>query len=238
MYKKSLSVLIFFVLFFVFAKWGPAINFSTTTQTKGEPFVVSGTGKISVVPDVAKIGLGIQESGTSLKLVQDSVNKKSQNLVSQLKKLGVDEKDIKTTSYNIFPNYDYNTSPQKIAGYEVSINYEVTVRDFDKVNDILSTSTDFGANIIGGVNFDLSDNLKKQKLQEARTLAVKEAKDKAEGLAKAAGISLGKIINVSEQGQNQDRPILLLEKANISQPDIQPGETEINVSISLFYEIR
>jgi len=83
------SIILFFILLFVFAKWGPAINFSTTTQTKGEPFVVQGTGKSFVAPDIAKIDLGIEESGTDLKTVQDSVNKKSQSLVSQVEKLGI-----------------------------------------------------------------------------------------------------------------------------------------------------
>jgi len=116
MQEKSVSfirsIIIFFVLLFVFAKWGPAINFSTTTQTKGEPFIVQGEGKASVAPDIAKIDIGIQESGVSLKTVQDSVNKKSQDLVAQVKNLGVEPKDIKTTSYSVYPQYDYTAPAQ------------------------------------------------------------------------------------------------------------------------------
>src|ERR1035437_6287204 len=91
-----ITIVVFFVLLFVFAKWGPAINFSSTTQTKGDPFVVQGTGKSIVAPDIAKIDLGIQDSGTDLKTIEDSVNKKSQSLVAQIKKIGIDAKDIKT----------------------------------------------------------------------------------------------------------------------------------------------
>src|SRR6185369_17252201 len=115
---------------FVFAKFGPAINFSTITQTKGEPFIVSGEGKVTVTPDIAKLNVGIQESGASLKTVQNLVNTKSKNLTDAVKKLGVGEKDIKTVSYNVYPQYDYQSRVPNLTGYQVSTDYEITVRDF------------------------------------------------------------------------------------------------------------
>lgn len=240
------AVIIFFALLFVFAKWGPAINFSTTTQVKGDAFIASGEGKVSVTPDIAKVSLGIQETGSSLKIVQNAVNIKSKTLTDALKKLGIEERDIKTSSYNVYPQYDYTSSNQKITGYQVSTNYQVTVRDFDKVNDIVVAATAAGANIVGDVSFELSDSIKTEKMNEAREEAVKVAKTKAEGLAKAAGITLGKIINVSEnQNQNATRPIAFMEKTDaggggtpVAQPDIQPGQTEINITVSLSYEVR
>lgn len=238
------SIIIFFVLLFVFAKWGPAINFNSTTQTKGEPFVVQGTGKVTVAPDIAKIDIGIQEQGQVLKQVQDSVNKKSQDLTGQIKKLGIETKDIKTISYYVYPQYDYTAPTQKITGYQISTDYEITIRDFSKINDLIASATSFGANTIGGISFDLSDNLKKEKLQEARNLAVTEAKNKAEGLAKAAGITLGKIINVTEETPTNIRPLALpvsgggVAEKFVTQPSVQPGTTEINLTVSLSYEVR
>ena len=238
------SIIIFFVLLFIFAKWGPPINFSTTSQVKGEPFVVQGTGKVSVAPDIAKIDIGIQESGTNLKTVQDSVNKKSQDLVAQIKKLGVDPKDIKTISYSLYPQYDYTSPTQRITGYQVSTGYEITIRDFTKINDLIASVTSFGANMVGGVNFDLSDEPKNKTLQPAREEAVGEAKTKAEGLAKAAGITLGKIINVSESTPSNIRPLyapatdLGIAEKSVAEPDVQPGTTEVNLTISLTYEVR
>jgi hypothetical protein len=238
------AIIIFFVLLFVFAKWGPAINFSTTTQTTGQPFIVSGTGTATVAPDIAKIDLGIQETGTVLKNVQDSVNKKSQTLVAQVKKMGIADKDIKTLSYFVYPQYDFTSPAQRITGYQVSTTYEITIRDFTKINDLLASATSFGANTIGGVNFDLSDDLKNKTLQTARDEAVAEAKTKAEGLAKAAGITLGKIINVTEETPSSIRPLAFpaagggIAEKSVTQPNVQPGTTEMNVTISLSYEIR
>jgi len=82
-------------------------------RLKVKPFVVQGTGKSVVSPDIAKVDLGIQETGTNLKTVQDDVDKKSQTLVDQIKKLGIDSKDIKTISYSVYPQYDYTNSNSK-----------------------------------------------------------------------------------------------------------------------------
>ena len=244
--KKIWAIITFFILLFVFAKWGPAINFNTTTQTKGDPFVVTGEGKVTVTPDIAKITFGIQENGASLKQVQDSVNKKSKVLTDALKKLGIADNDIKTVSYNVYPQYDFTNPNQKINGYQVSTNYEVTIKNFDVINDAIVTATASGANTVGQINFELNDATQKQKLQDARDLAVKDAKDKAEGLARSAGITLGKIINVSE---NQNNPVVRqfalpvtgggvdLQKS-VTPPQVQPGQTEIDVTISLSYEVR
>lgn len=241
---KVTAVVVFFILLFVFARWGPAINFSTTTQTKGDPFVVTGEGKVFVTPDIAKITVGIQDSGTSLKAVQDNVNKKSAALTDAVKNLGVKKEDIKTTSYNLYPQYDYQNSPNRLTGYQVSTTYEITIKDFDKINDLIVVATGAGANMEGGINFEINEVTKKEKLQEARSLAAVDAKEKAQGLASAAGINLGKVINISEsQGSNEIRPLpamggaVTLDKLAV-EPSIQAGQTEINVMVTLSFEVR
>lgn len=238
------SVIIFFVLLFAYSKFGPALPISVSTQLRGEPFVVMGEGKVTVVPDIAKITLGIEESGTSLETIQNSVNERSENLTKELKKLKIKEEDIKTVSYQVYPNYDYENPSRKITGYRVSTSYEVTVKEFDKINEVLSISSSLGVNSIGNINFEVNEKAKNEALQEAREEAVEKAKEKAKGLAKASGITLGKIINVAEnQNSNFPRPIALLERAGGEedvqvQPSIQPGETELSVTVSLYYEVR
>jgi len=238
-------IFLFFLLLFAYSKWGPSIPFSVLSQQKGEPMIVTGEAKVAVTPDIAKVTFGIEETGTSLKQVQESVNKKSNKLTDELEKLGIKEKDIKTTNYSIYPESDYQTPLPKITGYRVSISYEVTIRNFDKINDALIIATNSGANVVGGVNFDISEDVKEEKLDEARAEASAKAKRKAEGLAKAAGVTLGKIINISEStGGDFPIPIALMEKAGspmAEEPtpaDIKPGETELSVTVSLSFEIR
>ena len=118
--KSPLMIVItFFVLLFFYSTLGPRLPISIITQQKGEPLIVTEEGSSTAVPDIAKVSLGIEANGTSLKSVQDNVNKKSKNLVSELKKLGIDDKDIKTTSYNVYPEYNYDSQPPKISGYRV-----------------------------------------------------------------------------------------------------------------------
>lgn len=241
---RSGSIIIFFILLFAYSKWGPAIPLNLSTQQRGEPLVVTGEGKVTIVPDVAKITLGIEQSGQTLKQVQSEVNQKSQNLTKELKKLGIDGKDIKTVHYNVYPEHDWESPAKKITGYRVSTSYQVTIEEFDKINEVLSITSSLGVNNIGNINFEVNDGTKKDKIQEARELAVEEAKEKANGLAKASGITLGKIINVTEnQDQNSPRPLYDSKEVSIGsiepiQPDIQPGKTEIVVSVSLSYEVR
>jgi len=242
--NSIIAIIFFFALLFVFSKWGPAINFNTSSQTKGEPFIVSGEGKVYVTPDIAKITIGIEENGTSLKTVQDSVSQKTSSLTTAIKKLGIKDEDIRTTSYNLSPQYDYETQPYKVNGYQISTTYQVKIRDFDKVNDVIVAATNAGANMEGNISFEVNDETENEKLNEARKLAVDEAKAKAEGLAKAAGINLGKIINISEnRGVGPTRPLysagISLDSAKQEvEPIIQAGQTEIEVTISLSFEVR
>ena len=239
------AVVIFFILLFLFAKWGPSIPFSVLSLSRGEPMVVTGEGKIAVVPDIAKVSAGIEEQGQTPKQVQDSANKKSQSLVAALKKLGIEDKDIKTSSYNIYPQSDYQANPPNITGYRVSVDYQITVRKIDNINTIMTAVTANGANLVSGVSFDLSDEAKSKALDEARIDAVKAAKENAQSLARASGITLGKVINVTESQNGGPRPIFMADKAvglggetPVSEPDIQPGQTEINITVSLSYEVR
>lgn len=231
----------FFILLFVYSRLGPSLPISVITQQRGEPLVVTGEGKVAVVPDIAKVSLGIEESGVNLKVVRDEVNKKSKRLSEELKKLAIDDKDIKTTSYNVFPEQDFESRPPRITGYRVSTTYEVKVRDFDKVNDVLTVATSAGANFVGGLSFEVNEETKKKKLDEARKMGVSEAKEKAESLAKASGVGLGKILTITSSDQFEPPfPIPVREAGGEVpvQPEIQPGESELRVQVTISFEIR
>lgn len=234
-----------FLLLFAILRWGPTVPFSVTTQERGEPFVATGTGTATEVPDLAMLSLGINEQGSSLATAQASANKKSQTLVDSIKKLGVEDRDIKTTSYNVTPNYDYKTNSRNISGYSISINYSVKVRDLDKVNDVLNEATAQGANNIGGISLGFSDEKKDSLLEKARIDAIAEAKKKGESLASLSGLSLGRILNVSE-GYNSvpylNRTTSFEASADMGQamPEaaIEPGESEISTTVSITWEVR
>lgn len=246
--KNPIAILAaFFAFVYIYSRFGPNLPISIISQQKGDPFIVTGTGKVTVTPDIAKVGLGIEESGASLKTVQNSVNTKLNTLTGDLKSLGINEKDIKTTNYNVYPEYNYETRPPKINGYRVNTNLVVTVRDFDKVNEVLERATGKGANVVGNISFEVNDDTEKKLMNEARKKAVDEAKEKASGLAQAAGITLGRIINVFESGGFETPPIALMEKQVVGlggspdssvRPSIEPGTSEISVTVAVTWELR
>ncbi len=240
-------IIFFFIVLFLYSKFGPGLPISMTTQEKGQPITVEGVGNAVAAPDSAKLTLGIEETGNSLTTIQSSASEKSKKLVDAIKALGVDQKDIKTSSYQVNPQYSYDSGRQRIIGYSISISYEIKVLDTEKVNKILETATANGANQAGGITFELSDETKKRLMDEARREASNEAKEKAKSLAQASGVTLGKILSVSEFSNNSPLPIYKTAidstgiggaSPEVAQAQIEPGQSEVSLTVVISYEIR
>lgn len=235
------TLLVFFILLFVYTKLAGPIPFSVSsvTTTKSDSFQVSGEGEVNAKPDLATISLGVQASGPTVKAAQDSLNTSINAVSAAIKKLGIEDKDIQTQNYNVNPNYDFQSTPQKITGYQANTNLTVKIRQLDKVNSAIDTATTAGANQIGGVNFEVSDKTKLE--NEARQQAVSAAKAKAEQAAKIAGFRLGRLVNYSENFGDQIRPVPLAQNLTVSSKDtatnIEPGSSTIHLSVTLSYEI-
>lgn len=243
---KDLSgaIVLFFILLFAYTKIAGPIPFSvnSVTTTKTDTFSVSGEGKITMVPDIAVISVGVTAQGATVTRVQTELNTKINAMSDAIKKLGVDGKDIKTSYYNISPTYDYSSSTQRITGYEAHSNLTIKVRKIDNANAVIDAATTQGANQVGGVSFDVDDKSKAE--NQAREEAVKDAKSKAEAAAKAAGFKLGRVINYSEGGGAGPRPMMYdaakaLPITGGGEPtQVEPGSSEITVTVNLSYEIQ
>lgn len=224
---------------FLLASTNKVVNTATTTNTVS----FSGEGKVVAKPDIAKINLSIVTDALTSKVAQDENSKKSKALTDYLKKQNVDDKDIKTTGYNIYPQYRY---PQyggqpTITGYQVNQSMEVKVRDLSKVSNVLDGVVSAGANQINGLSFEI-DNPEALKA-EARGKAIADAKKKASELKNQVGISLGKIVNFSENTGGYPMPIYYDTKGmgmggGGGGPSVPTGENEITVNISITYQIK
>lgn len=232
----------FFVLLFLYTKLIGPIPFSVSSVTtaKSTAFDVTAQGKAAARPDIANVTVGIQAQGQTVKAVQDQINSVINRVSQALKQQGIDAKDIQTTNYNINPSYDYSGGTQRITGYSADTNLHVKVRNLDKVNEVIDSATDSGANSISGLNFSVDDKTKVE--EEARQKAVEEAKKKAQAAAKIAGFKLGRIINYSENFQGGIRPFPLMMEtsraAGSPSTDVEPGSSEITVNVTLSYEIQ
>lgn len=238
------TLIIFFLSLFLYTKFAGPIPFSITNvaSNKSEAFVVTGEGKISVKPDIATVVVGVQATGTTVKDVQDNLNKNSNAVLAAIKKLGIDEKDIKTSNYNMYPDYDYTGTRQRIIGYQASSNLTIKVRDIEKANSVVDEATKAGANSIGGITFDVDDKTKAE--NEARKLAVADAKAKAEQAAYTAGFTLGKMINYQEStGNNRIYPLYaktdsVAMTAGGAPTELATGTTDIIMTVTLSYSVK
>ena len=245
MYFKFVSplawILTFFVVLFIYNRFAGPVPFSVTSVStqKSDTFNVSGEGKVSVPPDIVLINAGVTAQASTVKEAQDQLNASINRVSKALKQLGIEEKDIQTSNYNINPTYDYTSGLQRITGYSANSNLAIKVREIDKVNSVIDAATENGANQVGGIIFEVDDKTKAE--NEARELAVAEAKKKAQDAAKIAGFKLGRIVNYSEGFGDFPRPIPLRAQGSeqeIAVTSIEPGSNEITVIVILSYEIR
>jgi uncharacterized protein YggE len=166
----------------------PVCDSSRTVQ-------VSGTAVVNVVPDRALIELGVQSNGTTPDAVQYADSVAIQKVIRALKKLGVEAKDIATDVYVIEPIYeDYDSL--YIKGYRIHNMVAVTLRDVKKASAVIAAALKAGANQVVNVEFYTSE-LRKHR-DQARDLAVKAAKEKAQALASAAGAETGCVLYINE----------------------------------------
>jgi len=203
---------------------------------------VSGEGKVVGIPDVAHIDLGTTVDRPTVAAAQKENTRIMNELISRLKTSGVDAKDIQTTSYNVYPAYDWNNGKQTLRGYTVSQNVHVKIRDLEKVGDIIGTAGELGANQIGGITFSVDDP--EELRSQARLKALENAKEKAKTLADAAGVKLRRVVSFDEAFRSPG-PIPYYEKlgmggdaaGNAAPPTVEAGSNEIVANVTLTYEI-
>ena len=193
------TILLAILSLYVLVLMGRAADTAVTTNT----VTFSGEGKATAKPDIAFISLSIITDGATSKEAQDKNSPKSQAVVKFLKSQGIEDKDVKTTGYNIYPQYKYSpTGITSIQSYQAVQSFEVKVRDLEKVSTILDGATSAGANQVSNLGLRIENMDKVQ--AEARKQAVEDAKKKAEELEDQVGIKLGKIVSYSENNLTVD----------------------------------
>ena len=217
----------------------------STINGQSEGLNVSSEGIVYATPDIAKLRFGVQQIGPDAGKVEEQISDSIANIKDALGDQDIDDKDIKTVSFGVYP--DYGAYPlnenSRIRSYTGRHILEVTIRDLDTVNDIASAVIKAGANQVENVYFTVEDP--EEWYQEARSQAVSKAKAKAEQLAKEADIRLGKLVSINE---NTSGGPIYYDHA-ISSPGgfggggefdtgIESGSLEIRAYVTLIYQIR
>ena len=233
-----------FLVWMIFQpSWFKNVKAEVTSQPYARTISVSGEGEVTSKPDVAVVNLAVVSQGGSVKVVTEDGNKKMGQIVDVVKKLGVSEDDIKTTSYNLYPEYAYPENRKAvIAGYNLNQNVQVKVRDLTKVEDVLDQGVAAGSNQVGQISFEIDDDSIQR--NEARDEAFADARKKAESMAGAAGVKVGRVITFSESGDFAQPYYARAEMVSYdmegvtSAPSIEPGSQETKITVNVTYEIE
>ena len=156
---------------------------------------VSASGKISQVPDVARVSLGVSQTKPTVRAAREAAATRMTNIIAAMKALGVADADIQTVGLNLYPQYA-NGSSTKIVGYTVGNQIQITVRDIDKADEVVDTATAKGATEVNGISFDIADPAKA--LNDARVSAIVAAQASAAAMASAAHLSLGSVVSITD----------------------------------------
>ena len=203
---------------------------------------VSGEANVSVAPDLAQVEGGVTSEARTAREASEANNAAMGKVLLALKGAGIDEKDYQTSRLSLQPQYAQpgpnRTGPPQITGYRAGNRVTIKVRDVAKVAGVIDTLVTAGANEIGGINFIVTQASKA--LDEARTKAVADARRKAEIYAKAAGVTLGEPISISEEGAAPP-PVFRSKMAAPmagAPPPIAPGEELLSITVNVTWAIK
>ncbi len=201
---------------------------------------VTGEGRIDAQPDMATVSIGATNEAATAAEALDANSAAVAAVIARLKEAGIEDRDIQTSGLSLGPRYDYSSSGREptITGYVASNTVTVRIRALDTVGAVLDGVVAGGANTLNGLSFGLQDS--DAAMDKARRRAVADAARKAALYAKAAGVTLGRVLSISEQGGFQPpRPMMMAEASMAKGGDVPvaPGEVSIASTVSIIYEI-
>lgn len=244
----SAIVLAAVFLFVGLSLTGALKNNQQTAQGITNTISVMGEGKAKVAPDMLVINVSISELASTTELAQSQANEKVDKLKTILKAADITDKDIKTTNVNVYPEYDRSQTGRKLLWYRAqqSLTINVSGESFaEKGGNIVTQISKIGGVNVDNTYFDLKD--KNAAYAGAREKALTDAKTKAEQLAKASGVTLGKPVMISDNSYaNVPGPIYYAKgmgETAVAQDSavsnaLSPGETEVTITVNVMYEIK
>lgn len=233
------------VIFGLVKTWNAAVEhkYIGKPTTVRDTITIDGTGKATSKPDLAMVQFSVVTQGSNPKDVQ-TANTNQMNAVTQaLKDLGIKSDDLETSGYSLMPNYDYNKQPYVIQGYSISQTLSIKIRDFSKIGTVLERSVALGINQVNNIQFTIDEP--ESLRDEARMKALENANKKAKDLAKALDVDIVRVVSFSENGYGgpvqpmpmYGRDMAVTQSAGVA-PEIQTGTQDVNMNVSVTYEIR
>jgi len=218
---------------------------STTVNTSGDAngIRVTGRGEVTAKPDTGFFTVGIEATARTVADARDDAADAANDLVESIRGNDVDAEDIKTTGLSIFPEYSYPGDGKQptVTGYRVATSVTVTVRDLDRFSRIVDDAVAAGSDAVrlSGIWFDIEDTA--ALLQQAREIAMEDARDKAGQLAELAEVDLGEPLAISETTSTSPPSVHGEERDDAggdSPIPIEPGTGTVTVTVDVRWSIR
>lgn len=236
------SILASLILAAGMALSAPAIAAETTSPGT---ISIQGKGHVSAEPDTAFVNSGVTTQAKTAREALSANTARMTSLIGILENAGIEPRDIQTANFSIQPQYVYadssgNNHPPRIVGYSVSNSVAVRVREIENLGTILDQIVSVGANTINNISFSVQDT--DALYDEVRKRAMADAIKKANLYANAAGVGLGRITNISENGGFQPQPVgarvAMMEMAASAPVPVQAGELSYNITVSVQWELE
>ena len=216
----------------------------TLLQPESRSIHVTGSGSVVDEPDIAVLNLGVSVEKEAVAEAREAAAVAMTAVIASLKANDIAEKDIQTERFSIHPQYDYTENGRVLRGYRVNNTLSAKVRELENLSDIIDDAAGAGGDIIvvNSVQFMIEDTTPLQ--AQARSLAVKNAEEKAQTLAEAGGVTLGKPITITETSRAASPTIAYAEEADFaddsarSATPIEAGELTVTVNVTIVYEIK
>ena len=210
----------------------------------GTALSVTGNGTVLVESDLAIVTVGVQETSKDVLAAQSTVNEKIAAIKQALLDAGVQESEINTDSINIYANYDYSDNTEVIVGYTARNSLSVRTTDMDNVGSLIDAAFAAGANTLDNVQFTVQDDT--QAREQALTMAVEDARRKADVLASAAGLQVASIERISEGGVSvydsmrnyAADTVMAAEESGGAGTLVQAALVSVDASVSMEFELQ
>ena len=205
---------------------------------------VTGSGSVVGEPDIATLRLGVSVEKKTVAEAREDAAAAMTGVIASLNANDIAENDIRTERFSIYPQYDYTDNGRMLRGYSVNNTVSAKVRDLENLSDVIDDAAEAGGDIVvvNSIQFMIEDSTALQ--SQARSLAAKDAAAKAQTLAEASGVTLGKPITITEMTSGGLPPIAFAkteefaaDSARSSTP-IEAGELTIIVNVTVVYEIE
>ncbi len=200
---------------------------------------VSAQGVVKVMPDVAYVTVGVTTQDADMQVAQDNNGQMMNAMFEALKSAGLTDDDMRTSQYNAYPLYNYSSGTNEIVSYEVNNQVVLTIRNIDRVGEIIDIAVTNGANMTHSISFGLLDE--QSSYDDALKLAVEAAKAKAETLAEAGGVKITGTLQMTENtigGQIYREYEMAAAEDSSGATPISTGDLEIQASVTVVYEIE